>query len=378
MSRSPSDRRGKRFPKASSRSTLAPRAERRAAAPTAMTEKSKPPKASLAGVSRRAGVSIATASRVLNRSDHPVAHATRDKVLAAAEELGYSPSALARALVTQRSRIIGVIVGDIVDPYFAEITRGIEDVGAKAGYLTIVCNADRRTELEQEQMRLLIDYHAQGVIFAGSGYADDARGADLAALVDRARDRGMKVLSLATRDVAGPRVLVDNRAAAYDLTDYLISLGHRRIAFIGGPDGLHTSNQRLAGFRAAIEGASLECDLVYVGDFSYDLGHAAALRMLAGPQLPDALIGANDETAIGAVTALRQAGVAIPEDLSVAGMTDTRLARFSDLTTVNIPLYQFGAIAARRVIVGERDDEPRETVLPHRLVPRSTTTRRKA
>ena len=141
-----------------------------------MTEKSKPPKASLVGVSRRAGVSIATASRVLNRSDHPVADATRDKVLAAAEELGYSPSALARALVTQRSRIIGVIVGDIVDPYFAEITRGIEDVGAKAGYLTIVCNADRRTELEQEQMRLLIDYHAEGVIFAGSGYADDDAG----------------------------------------------------------------------------------------------------------------------------------------------------------------------------------------------------------
>jgi LacI family transcriptional regulator len=343
-----------------------------------MTEKSKPPKGSLAEVSRRAGVSIATASRVLNQSDHPVAQTTRDKVLAAAEELGYSPSALARALVTQRSRIIGVIVGDIVDPYFAEITRGIEDVGAKAGYLTIVCNADRRTELEQEQMRLLIDYHAEGVIFAGSGYAGDERGRDLAALVDRARDRGMSVLSLATRDFAGPRVLVDNRAAAYDLADYLISLGHRRIAFIGGPEGLHTSHQRLAGFSAAMEEAGLERDLIYEGNFSYDLGHAAAVRMLAGPQLPDAVIGANDETAIGTMTALRQAGVEIPEDISVAGMTDTRLARFSDLTTVNIPLYQFGAVAARRIIAGKLDADSDETVLPHRLVPRSTTARRGA
>jgi LacI family transcriptional regulator len=98
--------------------------------------------------------------------------------------------------------------------------------------------------------------------------------------------------------------------------------------------------------------------------------------MLAGTQLPNAVIGANDETAIGAITALRQAEVAIPREISVAGMTDTRLARFSDLTTVNIPLYQFGAIAARRVIAGELDAERLETVLPHRLVPRSTTARR--
>ena len=269
-----------------------------------------------------------------------------------------------------------MIVGDIVDPYFAEITRGIEDVGAKAGYLTIVCNADRRTELEQEQLRLLTDYHAEGVIFAGSGYADDERGTELAALVDRARSRGMNVLSLATRDFDCPRVLVDNRAAAYDLTDYLISLGHRWIAFIAGPPGLHTSAQRLAGFQAAMERAGLEGDTLYEGDFSYDLGHAAAVRMLAGTELPDAVIGGNDETAIGAITALRQAEVAIPGQISVAGMTDTRLARFSDLTTVNIPLYQFGAIAARRVIAGEVDAEPRETVLPPRLVPRSTTARR--
>ena len=140
--------------------------------------------------------------------------------------------------------------------------------------------------------------------------------------------------------------------AAYDLTDYLISLGHRRIAFVGGPAGLHTSRQRLDGFRAAVERAGLEGDALYDGDFSYDLGHAAAVRMLAATELPDAVVGANDETAIGAIAALRQAGVAIPEDVSVAGMTDTRLARFSDLTTVNIPLYQFGAIAARSVIAG--------------------------
>jgi LacI family transcriptional regulator len=341
-----------------------------------MASKSKRPKASLVEVARRAGVSIATASRVVNRSPHPVADATRDRVLEAADELGYSPSALARALVTRRSGIIGVIVGDIVDPYFAEITRGVEDVGAKAGYMTIVCNADRRTELEQDQLRLLTDYHAEGVVFAGSGYADDERGPQLAALVDRARERGINVISLARRDVDCPRVLVDNHAVAYDLADHLISIGHRRIAFIAGPEGLHTSNLRLEGFRAAIKEAGLDAGLTYEGDFTYDSGHAAAMRMLAGAELPDAVIGANDETAIGAMAALRQAGVDIPGELSVAGMTDTRLARFSDMTTVMIPLYEFGALAARRIVAGETGSDPAETVLPHRLVPRSTTARR--
>lgn len=336
---------------------------------------SKPPRGSLAEVARRAEVSIATASRVINDSPHPVAEATRERVLAAAQELGYSPSALARALVTRRSRIIGVIVGDIIDPYFAEITRGIEDVCSKAGYMTIVCNADRRTEIEIEQLKVLTDYHAEGVVFAGSGYAEDERGGELAALVERARDRGIKVLALARRDFEPPSVLVDNRAVAREVTEYLISLGHRRIAFIEGPAGLFTSAERLRGYEEAMEEAGLEPGPIHDGDFTYDLGHAAAVRLLADAELPDAVIGANDETAIGALAALRQAGIAVPERISVAGMTDTRLARFSDITTVSIPLYQFGAIAARRIIAGEEGSDE-ETILPHRLVPRSSTARR--
>jgi LacI family transcriptional regulator len=341
-----------------------------------MSAKQRSTRGSLTEVARRAGVSIATASRVLNRSPHPVAEETQARVLAAAEELGYSPSALARALVTRRSRIIGVIVGDIVDAYFAEITRGVEDVGSKAGYMTIVCNANRRTEAEEEELRLLTDYHAEGVIFAGSGYRDDARAASLAAQVERAREQGIQVLALAMRDFDAPSVRVDNRAVAYDLTDYLISLGHRRIAFIDGPGGLYTSAERRRGFEDALGEAGLEPGPLWDGDFTYDMGHAAAIRLLAGAELPDAVIGANDETAIGALAALRQAGVAVPEEISVAGMTDTRLARFSDLTTVNIPLYQFGAVAARRIVAGNLEEAAPETMLPHRLVPRSTTTRR--
>jgi LacI family transcriptional regulator len=330
---------------------------------------------SLAHVARQAGVSIATASRVLNGSSHPVAEATRERVLEAAGELGYSPSALARALVTRRSRIIGVMVGDIVDPYFAEITRGVEDIAGRAGYMTIVCNADRRTELEIDQLAVLSDYRAEGVIFAGSGYLDDPCGADLADAVLRARERGISVLALAMRDFDCPRIVANNKAAAYDITDYVLSLGHRRVAYISGPAGLYASRSRLEGFREAASDAGVAADLVYEGDFSYEQGYAAALQMIADAEPPEAIIGANDETAIGALAALRQARLEVPERVSVAGMTDTRLARFSDMTTVSVPMYQFGAAAARRIIDGE--SAPNETVLPHRVVPRSTTMRRR-
>jgi LacI family transcriptional regulator len=296
---------------------------------------------SLADVSRRAGVSVATASRVLNGSAHPVSERTRRRVLRAAEELGYSPSALARALVTKRSRIIGVVVGDIVDPYFAEITRGVEDVAA------------------------------------GAGYVEDPLGEDLAGAVTRARERGMEVVSVALRDFDCPRIHADNRAAAHDMTEYLITLGHRRIAFIGGPPGLYASRDRFEGFHDAMSAAGLEPDLVHDGDFGYDRGYAATERMVEEGRLPDAVIGANDATAIGALGALRKARVPVPERVSVAGMTDTRLARFSDMTTVSLPIYEFGAGAARR-IVGEGGDEPPETVLPHRVVPRSTTEARRS
>ena len=205
--------------------------------------------ASLADISRRAGTSVATASRVLNGSTHPVSEATRARVLQAAADLGYAPSALAQALVTRSSRIIGVIVNDIVDPYFAEIARGVEDVAGRMGYLVMVCNADRRPEAELEYVRALRDYHAVGLVFAGSG-APERRGERGARRRRSARHASAARASSRWRSATSPRSTSASttRRAAYDVTDYLISLGHRRIAFVEGPPGLYTSAERLAGF----------------------------------------------------------------------------------------------------------------------------------
>ena len=327
--------------------------------------------ASLADISRRAGVSIATASRVLNGSSHPVSDATRERVLQAAEELGYRPSELARALVKRTSRIVGVIVGDIVDPYFAEIARGVEDVAARAGHLTMVCNAERRPAAELAHLGVLRDYHAAGVVFAGSGYEDPTDTAALRGAVEALQAGGAAVVALAARDLKCPSVLVDNRAAARDATEHLLALGHRRIAFVQGPPGLHTSAHRLEGFEAAMAAAGAE-PVTLPGGFEYEAGDAAAGALLGGGALPDAILGVNDEVAIGLLTGLRRGGVDVPGDVSVAGIDDTRPARLVDLTSVSLPLHELGSRAARVILEGADGD----VVLPHRLVARGTTAAR--
>jgi LacI family transcriptional regulator len=326
--------------------------------------------ASLTDISRRAGVSVATASRVLGGSTHPVSEAMRSRVLMAAEELGYRPSELARALVKRTSRIIGVIVGDIVDPYFAEIARGVDDVASRHGHLTMVCNADRRPAAELAHLDVLRDYRAAGVVFAGSGYEDTPESAQIAAAVEALQERGSAVVALAARDFACSRVLVDNRAAAREVTEHLLSLGHRRIAFVRGPERLHTSVQRLAGFEAAMAEAGAD-PVQLAGGFEYEAGDAAAERLL-DEALPDAVLAVNDEVAIGLVTGLRGRGIDVPGQISVAGIDDTRTARLVDLTTVSLPLQELGARAAHVVLEGSGDD----VVLPHRLVSRSTTAPR--
>jgi LacI family transcriptional regulator len=334
------------------------------------------PIASLVDIAGRAGVSIATASRVLNGSTHPVSAATRALVLDAAAELGYSPSLLAQALVTRTSRIVGVIVGDIVDPYFAEVARGVEDVVGRRSHLTMVCSADRSTASELRHLKVLCDYRAAGIVFASSGYQEDPLDAELEDAVTRARTAGTAVVALAHRNFAGPSATVDNRACARDVTEHLISLGHRQITFIEGPEGLHTSHQRLEGFRGAMGRAGLDCARLVPGGFEYESGVQAAVRMMAEGSLPDAIVGANDEVAIGALMSLRQAGIAVPDRVSVAGIDDTRPARIVELTTVRVPLYELGALGAQMLLGAEDGSGPDAagaTVLPHRLIARATT-----
>jgi LacI family transcriptional regulator len=333
---------------------------------------------SIVDVAREAGVSIATASRVINKSSHPVSEATALRVLKAVERLGYSPSALARALVSQHSGIIGVLVGDNADPYFAAIVRGIHTAARQHGYLIIVCNTLRCAEMELDYVSLLTQYRADGILFVSGALMDSHHTEALTALVDRYRKRGGHIVALTEHFLNAPRISVDNRKASYDMTAFLIGLGHRRIGYVRGPANLRTALLREEGFCDALldAGLPLRGECVVDGDFTFEGGSAAMNRLLDLPERPTAVFAANDMAAIGCVVAAQQRGLHVPQDVSVAGMDDIQPALFVNppLTTVSVPMTDMGAQAASllfELVAGQ--EVPEATIMPHALIVRGTT-----
>lgn len=333
---------------------------------------------SLVKVARAAGVSVATASRVLSGSSHPVSEATRQRVLQAAAELGYSPSAVARALVTQRTKIIGVIVGDIDDPYFSAIARGIEDKAREHGYLTIVCNSDREPEIELNYVKVLRDYRVDGLIFAGGGLVREGYLAELEPLLSAMKKRGVRIIGIGQHALASARVDIDNAGATWEMTEYLIGLGHRQIAYIKGPLGLATSSIRLGGYHLALDqhGISPDPGLVVQGDFTIEGGFEATAYLFESGYMPTAVFAANDQMAIGALVSVQQQGLQVPRDMTVVGFDDITAARYvhPPLTTIRVPMYDLGVAAMEQLIelLQEREvDSVR--ILDHELVVRQSS-----
>ena len=332
---------------------------------------------SIADVARLSRTSLATVSRVLSDSAHPVAAETRQRVREAAAALGYQPNAIARALATQRTRTIGLIVGDITDSYFAEIARGVEDTAGPHGYLTIICNADRTPDTELAYFRMLLDHKVAAILFAGGLFDGRFETERLRQEVQRAQEEGRRVIALAPRDFPSvPTIAIDNRAVTYDMTRYLIQLGHHRIAFVGGPEGLNTGILRREGFIAAMTEAGLDASMIYNEGFGVESGNQAAMTMLTR-SLPEAVLAATDDAAIGVLTTFRAAGVDVPGQVSVAGIDDSRMAHLFDLTTVKIAKYELGFMAAKLVLEAGSGDTLSSTIVPHRLVARGSTRFRK-
>jgi LacI family transcriptional regulator len=331
-------------------------------------------------VAKKAGVSITTASRVLNHVDYPVAAATRRRVEAAARELHYSPSALARALVTRRSGIVGVLVGDMVDPYFAEIARGVEDAARRAGYLVIVCNTDREPAVERRYVETLSDYRVDALIFVGGDIVTPGERRKLKQLLALTAKRGMVAVSCAGEHAGLPAIDIDHRAAARDMTEHLIGLGHRRIGFIGGRGDVSTAGQREAGFRLALTAAGLLPTMCVDGGFTYAGGFEGATRLLAA-DAPTAIFAANDQMALGAMDAARSAGLHVPADLSVVGFGDTSAAQHGrlSLTTVSMPRHELGVAAMDAVLAamgspaGSQATRIESRQLPYQIVVRESS-----
>jgi DNA-binding LacI/PurR family transcriptional regulator len=335
--------------------------------------------ASLVQVAKLANVSITTASRVLSGSLHPVSEEKRALVLEAAKKLNYSPSGLAQAMVTGSTHIVGVIVGDATDPYFASIVRGAEDAARKYGYLIIVCNSDRVPEVELTYLQTLNDYRVDGVIFAGGGLSDEQYLAKMSHIIEVFRERKVVCVSLGKHLFPWFPVMVDNKLICRSAIDYLVRLGHRRIGYISGPHLLLTTEQRLLGYTEALKAHGIEIDqsLIIKGNYTYDSGVQAADSIDMMAEKPTVVLASNDLMAIGCLTRLKQLNYRVPEDISVMGIDDIPFAKFVDpaLTTVALPLYELGKVGMesllklRNGVVSERD----EIILPHSLVIRKST-----
>jgi LacI family transcriptional regulator len=334
---------------------------------------------SIVDVAQRAGVSIATASRVMSHSSYPVSEKARQKVLNAATELNYTPNSLARSLRTQRSSLIAVLVGDNTDPYFAEITRGVEEIANEHGYLTIICNAERDPRKELHYLRSLQDYRIDGVIFAGGGLNIPEHIAQLDEITQQMRKRGTEIVTLSQHTLQVPSVQADNFGGARQMTARLIELGHRRIAFVAGPADLLVANVRLQGYMSALveAGCPIDQTLILPGNFTRQSGEQATRLILQFPleRRPTAIFAANDETAFGVLQELLRQGQRVPTDLSLCGFGDIPIAELMvpALTSVHIPLRQLGRIGARHLLtLLDAKQVPPVEILPTTIIERET------
>jgi len=299
-------------------------------------------------VAKRAGVSISTVSRVLtgNTKNH-MRPETEARVLQAIRELDYSPNKYARALKRQRTGVIGVLAPDISNPFFSQLLRGVENVAYRHDYLVLTCDAENSLEKENRYIEILIEERVEGVILISSASRNEE--------VERLLRKGVHLV-LADRkleNITAPAVVPDDLQAGYLLTNYLIELGYREIGFIQGQKEISTARERFLGFLRALEERGLGVQSRYLkeADYTFEGGYVATQELLNGA-VPQALIAANDLMAIGAIRALEDHGLNVPQDIGVAGFDNIPLAALAKprLTTIDIPAYEMGQMAMEMLL----------------------------
>ncbi|MGW7362373.1 LacI family DNA-binding transcriptional regulator [Streptomyces sp. NPDC054841] len=337
----------------------------------------------LADVAARARVSPATVSRVLN-GNYPVAASTRERVLRAVDELDYVLNGPASSLAAATSDLVGILVNDIADPFFgimagAAQTAIGEGAAGRAGgeKLAVVCNTGGSPERELTYLTLLQRQRAAAVVLTGGALEDPDHIAAMSAKIARLADAGTTVVLCGRPPMPGDSVTAtlafDNRGGGRRLTEHLIALGHRRIGYVAGPAERTTTRHRLEGHRAALAAAGIGEDagagggagladqerLTIHGPYDRRSGYDATLELLRRDPDLTAIVAANDTVALGACAAVRDRGLRIPEDISVAGFDDLPFSvdAVPALTTVRLPLYDAG-VRAGRLAMGKEAPPP--------------------
>jgi LacI family transcriptional regulator len=332
----------------------------------------------LQDVADHAGVSLTTASRVVNDGSRRVGRPLADRVNQAVAELGYTANLQARAVATGQSTMIGVVVHDIADPYFSSIAAGLIEAAAARGLLVCMASTSATEAAEREYVALMHAQRARAVIIIGSRSDDaaarDALRAEIAAFTrsgGRAVCVGQDLLGVDT-------ILPENAAGAEALAKALVAIGHRRFAVLAGPRGLLTARHRLEGFRAGLSAWSVPLDPARVsyGGFTRDGGYEAMSTILAaGEPLPDCVFAVTDVMAVVALARLRAGGIEVPAGIAVAGFDDIHTLRdvYPPLTTVRLPLKRMGEMAAELVLGDTAPDRPRIVPVPGEVILREST-----
>jgi LacI family transcriptional regulator len=328
----------------------------------------------MSDVARVAGVHKATASRALNPlTNGQVNPATARRVAAAARQLGYTPNATARSLRTSRTYTVGVLIPDLTNPLFPPVVRGIENVLFPRGYTALVANTDNDPDREAAHFEALLGRQADGFILA--------TGRRHHPLLASAHERGVSavLVNRGTDDAPYPLVTGDDPAGMTAVVDHLVALGHRRLVHLAGPATLSTGLRRAQAFRHAVAAHGvLGCRVVECAAYTADAGERATAALLAeAGERPTAVVGGNDLIALGALRAIRAAGLSCPEDVSLTGFNDMP---FLDelrpaLTSVRVPTHELGLEAAR-LLLEQIEGAPavaKTISLPLRLVVRDST-----
>ncbi len=327
--------------------------------------------ATLKDVAKRAGVSTATVSHVINETRF-VSDELKARVHQAMEELNYHPNAIARSLRRSKTHNIGMIVPDISYPFLAEVARGVENAGFELGYNVILCDSDGDLEMEANYIELLREKKVDGIVFVATGESSS----HVQALVEQ----GMPVV-ICDRELPGVEVdtvIADNVGSGYQATEHLIGLGHSRIGCIAGPQTLEISNKRARGCKGALEQHSIPWREEWItrGDFRSRGGYEAMRELLALDEPPTAVFACNDLMAIGAICAASQKKLRIPQDIAIIGCDDIASASFTNpsLTTVAQPKHEMGAAAVEMLVERIRDKSKPTTrrLLPTELVLRDS------
>ena len=331
--------------------------------------------ATIKDIAKIARVSLGTVSHVLNNTAN-VRGPLRKRVLDAVQAVGYQPSQLARGLRRDKTNVIGMVIPDITNPFFPAVVRGAEDVAFSNGYRLVLCNTDNDHAKELVHLKELRTYLPAGLIVIPSNFSD------LTAQVESYRHAGTGVVCVdrLPRNWAGDSVTANNQEGALNATRHLIDIGHRRLAIIVGPLHLTNARERLNGFKQAIREAKFHIPAEYLQETTFDKhgGYSKTHLLLRLIPRPTAIFAGNDMIALGALRAIREAGLRCPEDVSVMGFDNLDLAESTHppLSSVSQSGYQLGTTAAHILIERLHGDRSpaKHIVLPTTLVLRSSVT----